>query len=154
MSNLVGHTNSYIDPDGTPPHPPEIFDNEWLPQPSSASVQAADAASCCHEHPHLVKRPLGVCPHRMHLLTGAGPINIREWQRLERTSAASAPLLLPAAQATAPVPRPDSLADVPARDVWSMHQHDCSSQPSILCQECPPNDEHCCLFLAMCWAAT
>jgi hypothetical protein len=45
MSNLVGRTNSYIDPDGTPPHPPEVNDDERLPRPSGASVPAADAAS-------------------------------------------------------------------------------------------------------------
>ncbi len=60
MLNLVGHTNSYVDLDGTPPHPPEVNDDERLPRPSGASVLAADAASRRLEHPRLVKRPLGV----------------------------------------------------------------------------------------------
>ncbi len=60
MSNLVGRTNSYVDPDGTPPHPPEVNDDERLPRLSGTSVPAADAASRHLEHPRLIKRPLGV----------------------------------------------------------------------------------------------
>jgi hypothetical protein len=60
MSNLVGRTDTYVALDGPSQHPPEVFDNEWLPLPSGARGLAANAASRCHEHTHLVKKTLGV----------------------------------------------------------------------------------------------
>jgi hypothetical protein len=85
MSNLVGHTNSYVDPDGTPPHPPEVNDDEQLPRPSGASVPAADAASRRHEHPRLVKRPLGVS--RLTSASNAPPARRRSDKRQKTAEA-------------------------------------------------------------------
>jgi hypothetical protein len=60
MSNLVGRTNSYIAPDGSPQYPPEVIDNERLPLPSGAPGLGADAASRRQKYTLLVKRTLGV----------------------------------------------------------------------------------------------
>lgn len=102
MWNLVGCTNSYVDPDGTPPHPPEANDNERLLQPCAAN---AATASRRQEHTLHVKRTLG--DSRSTSVSKAPPVR-RRFDKLQTT----ADLPPPAPHTTAPAPRPDGLANV------------------------------------------
>jgi hypothetical protein len=61
ISNLIGCTNSYVDPDGPPQHlelEKEVIDNERLP-PSGAPGPTADTAGHRQEHTLVAKRMLG-----------------------------------------------------------------------------------------------
>ncbi len=156
MSNLVGRTNSYVATDDSPQHLPEVVHNEQLLLLSNAPGPAADAFSRRQELTTLFKRTLGVS-HSSSTSSappsGAGMANDRRRTRPVRISAASVQLPRPALCATIPAPRHGSHANAAIPGQATIAPNSCGSQPSNLHREHPPNEKHCCLFLATCWTA-